>query len=338
MRSQKASGVDFLVLNREKIMLRIPNLFVIGAMKSGTSSLCNYLGTHPQIYMSLLKEPMHFSREDNWSQGNDKYLSLFIEVTGETYLGEGSTEYTKLPFRKGVVDRLYDFNPQAKFIYIMRDPFERIVSQYKHMVKKEGETRPLKEVIKTPSDYLTNSYYAYQLRPYLEKFGRDALFIDTFENLVACPEKICKKVFQWLSVDETFVPPNLQTVYHVSPERFQIVDDSTIIGKIASVSGWQKGYNISRVIPRGVRKWLKSKVPRKADFDFSSTDFQNDIAITRAAVEPVLHDWVEELERLTGCVYNDWPVTTRQTTVTGISQNLEEEIKDNIDRILAENI
>lgn len=54
-----------------------PNLFIIGSMKSGTSSLFAYLGNHPEIFTSPVKEPMHFSRKENWSKGNDKYLSLF---------------------------------------------------------------------------------------------------------------------------------------------------------------------------------------------------------------------------------------------------------------------
>ena len=48
-------------------MIRKPNLFVIGAMKSGTTSLCQCLGTHPDIFMVPVKEPMHFSREEKWS-------------------------------------------------------------------------------------------------------------------------------------------------------------------------------------------------------------------------------------------------------------------------------
>lgn len=326
------------VIGGKLFMSSVPNLFVIGAMKSGTSSLCNYIGTHPQIYMAKLKEPMHFSREENWSNGNADYLSLFSEVTDEAYLGEGSTEYTKLPFRKGVVDRLYDFNPQAKLIYIMRDPFERIVSQYKHMLKKEGETRHLQEVIKTPSDYLTNSYYAYQLRPYIEKFGPDALFVDTFENLVACPEKICSKIFQWLGLEDTFVPPNLKTVYHVSPKGIQVINGSTLIGKIVSCSSClPKRYNISRAIPKELKAWLKSKVVRKVDFDCSSSDFQNDVSITRAAVGPVLSDWVKELEQLTGCIYNSWPIVENPTRETESSLGLAEEIRKNIDQIWADN-
>lgn len=97
-----------------------PNLFIIGAMKSGTSSLHNYLSSHPDIFMSQVKEPMHFSREDMWSKGNDDYLGLFADAKNEKYLGESSTEYTKLPFRDGVAKRLYEFNPEAKLIYIAR--------------------------------------------------------------------------------------------------------------------------------------------------------------------------------------------------------------------------
>ena len=122
-------------------MIRKPNLFVIGAMKSGTTSLCQCLGTHPDIFMVPVKEPMHFSREEKWSQGNETYLRLFADAKNEIYVGEGTTEYSKRPFREGVAQRLYEFNSSARIIYVMRDPFDRIVSQHKHMVKMRSESR-----------------------------------------------------------------------------------------------------------------------------------------------------------------------------------------------------
>ena len=315
-------------------MYRKPNLFIIGAMKSATSSLYRYLESHRDIFMSQVKEPMHFSREENWSHGNDKYLKLFADATDEAYVGEGSTEYTKLPFREGVAKRLYNFNSQSRLIYIMRDPYERIVSQYKHMVKTGIEKKPLSEAIKNPSDYLTNSYYAYQLRPYLELFGHEALFIDTFEALVASPDDFCKRIFRWLKIDELFIPPNLYYTYHASPSKYQLIDDSSFIGKAAL--RLRRSSMFSKLVPRFYRKWIKNVLPKKFDIDFSSLDFHKEVKVTRDAVIPILCSWINELEQLTDRSYEIWPTHTTCSIGQLSPSNLTVEIKKSLDLVLGE--
>jgi hypothetical protein len=282
--------------------------------------------------MSQVKEPMHFSREENWKNGNEDYLKLFARATDEVYIGEGSTEYTKLPFREGVPKRLYDFNSQSRLIYIMRDPYERIVSQYKHNVKAGREKEPLREAIQKPSDYLTNSYYSYQLRPYLELFGPEALFIDTFENLVASPADFCKRIFRWLKIDDTFIPPNLSHAFHTSPSRYQLIDDGSVVGKTAILI--RQLPIISKLVPPFCHKWIASVSPMKFDIDFSSLDFKKEIEETRDAVMPFLCSWIGELEQLTDISFEMWP--TRRTCNSGPvrSSNLTAEIKKCIDIVL----
>src|SRR5688500_10257249 len=101
---------------------RKPNLFLLGAMKSGTSSVYKGLSEHPAIFMAPA-EPMHFSRPENWSRGHKEYLRLFQHASDEEYLGEASVEYTKRPFWSGVAERIHEFNPDARMLYVMRDPF-----------------------------------------------------------------------------------------------------------------------------------------------------------------------------------------------------------------------
>ena len=113
----------------------MPNLFIIGAMKSGTSSLHEYIGDHPDLFMAEPKEPMYFSQNDDWRAGFDDYMKLFADRTNETWFGESSTEYTKLPQYSDVAPKLHECNPNARLIYIMRDPVERSLSHYWHVVK-----------------------------------------------------------------------------------------------------------------------------------------------------------------------------------------------------------
>lgn len=324
-------------------MNRKPNLFVIGAMKSGTTSLCNYLGCHPDIFMSKLKEPMHFSRVEHWSFGNEKYLSLFADAKAEAYVGEGSTEYTKLPSRKGVAQRLYDFSPRARLIYLMRDPFKRILSQYKHMVRAKRETRLLSDAIKGcfkngsgHTDYLSNSYYAYQLLPYLELFGNEALFLGTFEEFVASPEDFCRKIFAWLDIDQSFALSQYPA-YNVSPENLLFIDEYNAFTKIIlELNKLIKTQPIIKaIIPGSLRIRLFKALP-KMSIDFTSKEFQLDIVTTRDALAPFLSDWIKELEHLTGLSYRMWPsrnvcIDSQSSSITNLTNEISHHLKSLID-------
>ena len=115
-----------------------PNLFIIGAMKSGTTSLHEYLDTHPQIAMSRGEGARILRRGVGAPQGR----GVVPQPVGRAgrrqhrYRGESSTHYTKLPIFQGVPERLFRFNPEARLIYIMRNPFDRVVSHYWHALRR----------------------------------------------------------------------------------------------------------------------------------------------------------------------------------------------------------
>ena len=313
-------------------MIRKSNLFVIGAMKSGTTSLCQYLATHPDIFMVSVKEPMHFSREENWSQGHETYLRLFADANKEMYIGEGSTEYSKRPFREGVAQRIYEFNSSAQIVYVLRDPFDRIVSQHKHMVKTENESRSLREIIQNRSDYLTNSYYAYQIRPYLKLFGRESVYLDTFEALKVSPASFCKRLFCWLGIDSDYVPPTLNQRFNVSPTIINTLDGNSLVVKL--LSSLKRVYAIDTMTPRAIRKLIKKVIPQRIT-DFESTEIQDEIVKIRAILQPLLSKWIDELEKITGYSYDIWPIKKLSSYPLDLSNILKtvwlpEEIKSNL--------
>jgi len=197
----------------------IPNLFIIGAMKSGTSSLHSYLSTHPEIFMCEPKEPAYFVLEEGWSRGEAWYRSLFEAAGDARIIGESSTSYSKRPTYDGVVERIAAFSPDARFIYIMRDPVERTISQYWHMVRWHGEARDMLSAIRSSCEYRDNSHYAMQLQPYFARFGRDRVLCLTFEAMLAGGPPVIQDIFRWLGVDGGFVPPNLSDAENVTPKH-----------------------------------------------------------------------------------------------------------------------
>lgn len=108
----------------------LPNLIVIGAHKCATTSLHYYLGLHPQISMSREKELNFFIKERNWYKGIEWYKSNF--TTKAMIYGESSPNYTNYPFFMGVPERMCSVVPEAKLIYIVRDPIDRVISHYVH--------------------------------------------------------------------------------------------------------------------------------------------------------------------------------------------------------------
>src|SRR5579872_3450358 len=124
-------------------------------MKSGTTYLSDLLGAHPAIFMSTPKEPCHFVDGRMlrrvwpymWKRGywrsTDRYLDLFAGAAAKPVVGEASTIYSYAPLISGVPQRILAFNPQARFLYIMRDPVDRSIRHYWHRVRFWGERRAL---------------------------------------------------------------------------------------------------------------------------------------------------------------------------------------------------
>ena len=174
-------------------MGRLPNFVIIGAMKSATSTLYEQLQRQPGIFLPELKEPNFFS--DQYARGWDWYAGLFAEARASDIVGEASTHYTKLPTYPETVSRMWDHLPDAHLIYVMRDPIDRLVSQYIHQWS-EGEIHcGLNEAVALHPELLAYSCYARQLRPYIEAFGKDAILPVFFDRLIQDPqgelERVC---------------------------------------------------------------------------------------------------------------------------------------------------
>jgi hypothetical protein len=181
----------------------LPNLIVVGATGSGTTSLHHYLNSHPQIAMSNPKELHFFVQERNWNNGLEWYSSHFIAET--KIKGESSPCYTSYPQFTGVAKRMYSTVPHAKLIYILRDPLERMISHYIHYYSIGYEDRDILEALTEPRNnvYLNRSRYYMQLEQYLEYYAASRILILTQEELSRRRSETLQKVFRFVEVDET---------------------------------------------------------------------------------------------------------------------------------------
>ena len=117
-----------------------PTFFIIGAPKCGTTSLHHYLSSHPQITMSVPKEPHYFSTDikNGGIRDKEEYLGCFSHGDKKTVaIGESSTLYL---YSKVAVQNIYDFNKKSKFIVMVRNPIEIAQSFHQVALKVFGET------------------------------------------------------------------------------------------------------------------------------------------------------------------------------------------------------
>ena len=187
---------------------RLPDFLIVGAAKAGTTTLYHYLIKHPQIWMASCKEPCFFDSTDpNSRNGLDWYCSLFEGAQEGRLCGEASTNYTRWPTVPDAPQLIAALLPNAKLIYIMREPVQRAYSHFVHRYEKErfpGQpfTMSFEEFIQSDPMVIQSSDYLTQIEKYLEFFPRESLLLLVFEDLTKKPVHSLKKVFEFLGIDD----------------------------------------------------------------------------------------------------------------------------------------
>lgn len=201
--------------------MKRPSFIIIGAMKCATTTLHEQLAQQPGIFMSEPKEPNFFSNDEEYAKGLDWYGALFAEASENDLCGESSTHYTKLPTYPHTLERIQQHLPNARFIYVMRHPIERLVSQYIHEWSERTVDGDINQALLTFEPLIQYSRYSYQLKPYLEAFGRDRVLPVFTENLKRFPQQELERVCQFIGYAGA---PQWQTEVgsqHASAERLR---------------------------------------------------------------------------------------------------------------------
>lgn len=192
-----------------------PDFIIIGAQKAGTTSLYNYLQQNPQVCRCLKKEVHYFDL--NYDKRNDWYEAHFFKKKGSNrcIIGEASPLYLYHPH---VPLRLKSAYPNIKLIVLLRDPVNRAISHYRHLLRHSliPDHLSFNEVVKIEKqkrrNISANSYfdpiysvlhrgeYIYQLRRWFLQFERDQFLILRNENFLFRPEKILRKVDLFLNL------------------------------------------------------------------------------------------------------------------------------------------
>jgi hypothetical protein len=247
----------------------LPTFVVIGAMKTGTSSLASYLREHPQVFMTTPKEPGFFSMR--WDHGLPWYEALFDGAGEAVARGEASTNYTKAPSLPHVPERMARIIPDAKLVYVVRNPVNRIRSHYVHNAANKGERRKIGVAVRDNPDYLDFSRYSYQLRLFLEHYPRESILVVSSERLRTDREASLKDIFQFVGIDVGITVPNLHLEFNRGDDKRRtpaIIEHPRL---------WLNRVGIAQRFPESWRdwSWRASKVGR-----------------IRASVDPALERWI----------------------------------------------
>lgn len=197
----------------------LPSFVIIGTMKGGTTSLYHYIASHPDVVPSAIKETDFFLTDRNFSKGLDWYKSLF-KGSGLAY--EASPNYTKRDTFPGVPARMYSILPEARLIYVLRDPIDRAISHYIHNYAHGRESRLFKEVIRDfQSNYMLTSKYYYQIQAFLEHYPDKQILLIESEQLRKNTSAALCDIFKFLGLSLEFDTDHLKKKYHESSTKIR---------------------------------------------------------------------------------------------------------------------
>lgn len=223
---------------------------IIGAMKSGTTSLLTYLASHPAVVRSPMKEPNFFSDDDVWERGEQWYRDLFEwDPARHRWAVEASTSYTKPDKSEIAAERIASFPGTKRLIFIMRNPIDRLRSHMAHGKALRWRSFAGSGI---PEKVLLTSKYAEQLRPYAARFPRNDLLLLLFEDLVADPDTLMGRVHAHLGLEPS--PVDLTRAHNVTSERLVRPDWYVRLRGLRAVSA------LRSVMP--ARQWIARRVLR----------------------------------------------------------------------------
>jgi hypothetical protein len=206
--------------------MKLPNFFIAGFSKSGTTSLYHYLKQHPQIYMSPVKEPNFFAdgekeKEIFYGPALDckcyekysDYLELFAGVRDEIAIGEASGSNAG----KRGCDRIRQYVPHAKIIFILRHPADKIYSHFNHL--RRDLIEPYDRLADAISHelsggrvnwayflrYCHDTFFYDKLKYYFDSFPEEQIRVYLYEDWFTDPVSILRDIFIFLDVDHDFI-------------------------------------------------------------------------------------------------------------------------------------
>ncbi len=300
-----------------------PNFFFIGGMRCGSTSINQMLEQHPGIYMSPVKEPYYYHVEGyrrldaadapdpqeikaleagGRFRTSEAYRSLFDGVKGQQVIGESSIYL----YHGHAIPAIKADCPDARILVSLRDPVDRIFSEYQYRLRVGNETGSFADFIETHTrafretpgqdpisvSYLNKGLQSRLLAPWLEEFGPDRIKIVLFDDLNAAPEQTMSGVFDWLGLEEGHNP----SVIHA--EQGGRITRPGVVKLINSKQPVVK--SIKNALPKELKSKIRSKLMSKS---LERPEFRDE---ERAFLKSFYRDDIAALEKMIGRDLGAW--------------------------------
>jgi hypothetical protein len=234
----------------------LPNLIVIGAAKCGTTSMHRYLGQHPDVWMAAPEgthlKSMRFFWSEDWRERREWYEAHFESSC--PVRGEATPAYTAYAFHPGVPERMHELIPEAKLIYLVRDPIERILS---HWVQRRSDLdstpfeRYMEEYERPDNPIVCPSRYWTQIQQYLPFYDPAQLLIVDQHDLKTRRRETMREVFRFIGVDESFDSPEFDVERNTRADKHGL--------RTGAMRLWEPVlWPASRAVPRRVRDVVRA--------------------------------------------------------------------------------
>lgn len=283
-----------------------PHLVILlGAQKCASTTLSELLNLHPDICLAKNKEPAFFNT--NWERGAEWYRAQFTDTSAKIWL-DASVTYSQCDLDANgnsiesidIPARIHSLYPDAKFIYVVRDPVERTYAGYLHTKRHRRESRPFSEVLKQRNNYEDTSNYAAQLKIFLAHFEPERFFVAKFEDVATDLEGVFRRIEDFLGVRPMVIGSD--DFGRHRNKAYELTGFGNLVRNLfPGNDSFKKGINIiRRMIPKSLEGFAANLVrtdPPKIGHQ------ESDILRQRFAPK------IKELEKITGIDFSDWTRT-----------------------------
>jgi hypothetical protein len=204
-----------------------PDFFIVGAAKSGTTSMHEYLRQHPDVFMPGIKEPLFFGRDlgiaPQWCVRDEAgYLALFDGAAGRRRVGESSVWYICSSTAPGEIKQ---FSPSAQIIIMLRHPVDFMYSMHGLFLwtdnediadfedalaaqqdRSRGRRIPKMAYFPQGLQYTRMARFSEQVKRYFDVFGPDRVHVILYDDLKSDTPGVYRQVLRFLGLDTSFVP------------------------------------------------------------------------------------------------------------------------------------
>ncbi len=255
--------------------MKLPEFFIVGSPKCGTSAMFAYLSEHPDIFMPAFKEPHYYGSDLKWA---DEYPSIsvrntedfhkqFEDAKPEQKVGEGSIWYL---WSKKAATEIYEACPHAKHIIMLRNPVEMMYSLHNNFIishnedieifedaldaeedRAKGNRIPDSAWFPEALQYRKVCHYSEQIERYINVFGKENILVLLFDDFIKETPEIYKKTLQFLDVRDDFVPDFKQV--NVA-KGFRSKTLHNLLGKPPKSFKWA----VKKILPQKIRPVVAS--------------------------------------------------------------------------------